>query len=201
MNSRFNHPAALVESDQIGPGTRVWAFAHVMAGAQIGSNCNICDHAFVESGASVGNNVTLKNHVCVWLGVRLEDDVFVGPNVSFTNDRQPRSPRMPQVRGRYERTENWLEPTVVEQGTSIGANATIVPGIRLGRYCMIAAGSVVTSDVPAYALMVGAPARHVADLCRCGQKLAGDYRSTVCQHCGETPLLRCHSSEMEAFAL
>jgi acetyltransferase-like isoleucine patch superfamily enzyme len=201
MSNRFNHPAALVESDQIGPGTRVWAFAHVMAGARIGSNCNICDHAFVESGASVGNNVTLKNHVCVWQGVTLEDDVFVGPHVSFTNDRRPRSPRMPQVRVRYERIANWLEPTVVEQGASIGANATIVPGIRLGRYCMIAAGSVVTSDVAPFALMVGTPARQFGDLCRCGQRLPGDYRSAVCRHCGESPQLRCHSSELEALTL
>jgi acetyltransferase-like isoleucine patch superfamily enzyme len=201
MNSRFNHPAALVESDQIGPGTRVWAFAHVMAGAQIGSNCNICDHAFVESGASVGNNVTLKNNVCVWQGVTLSDDVFVGPNVSFTNDRHPRSPRMPEVRARYERIENWLQPTVVERGASIGANATIVPGVRLGRYCMIAAGAVVTSDVAPFALMVGAPARQIGDLCRCGQQLLGDFRSVACSHCGETPQLRCHPSEMEALTL
>src|SRR4051794_10602280 len=101
MNPPYVHPAALVESDEIGPGTRVWAFAHVMRGARIGANCNICDHAFVESGASIGNNVTLKNNVCVWMGVTLADDVFVGPNVAFTNDRQPRSPRMPQVGPRY----------------------------------------------------------------------------------------------------
>jgi len=198
MTERYFHPAALVESDQIGSGTRVWAFAHVMAGARIGRNCNVGDHAFVETGAVVGDNVTLKNNVCVWLGVTLEDDVFVGPNASFTNDRHPRSPRMPQVRGRYERPEGWLLPTVVERGVSIGANATILPGLRLGRYSMIGAGAVVTADVPPFALVVGSAARQIADLCRCGHKLTGDYRSAKCGECGETPEMRCHPVEMEA---
>ena len=149
----------------------MWAFAHVMRGARIGGNCNLGDHAFVESGATVGNNVTLKNNVCVWMGVTLEDDVFVGPNATFTNDRHPRSPRMPEAAARYESTDRWLSPTVVERGVSIGGNATILPGIRLGRYSMIAAGSIVTADVPPFALMVGAPARLVGHVCRCGQKL------------------------------
>ena len=104
------HPAALVETDDIGAGTRVWAFAHVMRGARVGSNCNVGDHAFVEAGAVVGNNVTLKNNVCVWAGVTLEDDVFVGPNATFTNDRYPRSPRMPEAAARYETPERWLSP-------------------------------------------------------------------------------------------
>ena len=201
MSERYFHPAALVESDQIGPGTRVWAFAHVMRGTQIGSNCNIGDHAFVEAGAVVGDNVTLKNNVCVWLGVTLEDDVFVGPNATFTNDRHPRSPRMPQVRGRYERPDSWMLPTVVERGVSIGANATILPGVRLGRYSMIAAGAVVTEDVPPFALVVGSPARQIGDICRCGQRLSGDFRSATCTHCDETPEMRCHPSELEALTL
>jgi acetyltransferase-like isoleucine patch superfamily enzyme len=195
------HPAALVESDEIGAGTRVWAFAHVMRGARIGERCNIGDHAFVESGAVVGNNVTLKNNVCVWAGVTLDDDVFVGPNATFTNDRHPRSPRMPQAAARYENTDGWLLPTVVERGVSIGANATIVPGVRLGRYCMIAAGSVVTADVPPFALMMGAPARAVGNVCRCGQKLLGDYRATICDACRETPQMRCEQLELETIIL
>jgi acetyltransferase-like isoleucine patch superfamily enzyme len=197
MNPTF-HPASLVESDDIGSGTRVWAFAHVMHGARVGAQCNIGDHAFIEAGAIVGNNVTLKNNVCVWAGVTIEDDVFVGPNATFTNDRHPRSPRMPQVAERYAATERWLLPTVIERGVSIGANATIVPGVRLGRYAMIAAGSIVTSDVPPFALMVGAPARVVGHVCRCGQKLLGEYQTTTCDACGETPQMRCNQLELEA---
>jgi UDP-2-acetamido-3-amino-2,3-dideoxy-glucuronate N-acetyltransferase len=166
MSERYFHPKALVESDQIGAGTRVWAFAHVMPGAQIGTNCNVGDHAFVESGAVVGNNVTLKNNVCVWLGVKLEDDVFVG-----------------------------------ERGVAIGANATILPGVRLGRYSMIAAGSVVTEDVSPFALVVGSPARQIGDMCRCGQRLPGEFRTATCTHCQETPELRCVPADLEAIQL
>jgi UDP-2-acetamido-3-amino-2,3-dideoxy-glucuronate N-acetyltransferase len=201
MSDRYFHPNSLVESDQIGAGTRVWAFAHVMPGAQIGANCNVGDHAFVESGAVVGNNVTLKNNVCVWLGVTLEDDVFVGPNATFTNDRHPRSPRMPQVRDRYKQIDTWMSPTVVERGVAIGANATILPGVRLGRYSMIAAGSVVTQDVPPFALVVGSPARQIGDMCRCGQRLPGEYRTATCTHCQETPELRCVPADLEAIQL
>ena len=113
----------------------------------------------MEAGATVGDNVTIKNNVCVWMGVTLEDDVFVGPNVTFTNDRFPRSGRMPHAGKRYLRREDWLEQTIVERGASIGANATILPGIRVGRYCMVAAGALVTADVPPFALMIGVPAR------------------------------------------
>jgi acetyltransferase-like isoleucine patch superfamily enzyme len=201
MTSSFYHPLALVESDEVGPGTRVWAFAHVMAGARVGGNCNVGDHAFIESGARIGDNVTLKNNVCVWLGITLEDDVFVGPNAVFTNDRFPRSARMPEASQRASRTENWLEGCVVERGASIGANATILPGVRIGRYSMVGAGALVTADVPPFALVVGAPARPIGDLCRCGQRLSGDYRTATCEHCGESPRMRCLDSEMEALAL
>lgn len=201
MSDPYFHPTALVESDQIGSDTRVWAFAHVMAGATVGSRCNLGDHAFVETGAVIGDNVTIKNNVCVWNGVRLEDDVFVGPNVAFTNDRFPRSPRMPQSRERYERIEQWLKQTIVERGTSIGANATILPGIRLGRYSMIGAGAIVTADVPPFAMMIGAPARRIGDVCRCGQRLDGCCRTAICFHCGETPFTRCHEAELDPLKL
>jgi acetyltransferase-like isoleucine patch superfamily enzyme len=201
MGGCYFHPTALVESDQIGEGTRIWAFAHVMPGARVGRNCNLGDHVFVESRASIGNNATIKNNVCIWTGVELGDDVFVGPNVAFTNDRFPRSPRMIQAQERYENSENWLLHTVVEQGASIGANATILPGVRLGRYCMVAAGALVTSDVPQFALVVGSPARIVGELCRCGQRLAGSHRTTTCEHCGETPAARCHPSALEPASL
>jgi len=179
----YAHPTALVESESIGEGTRIWAYAHVLRGARVGANCNIGDHAFIESGAVLGNNITLKNQVCVWEGVTLGDDVFVGPQVAFTNDRYPRSPRMPQVRDRYAEKERWLVRTVVEQGCSIGANATILPGVRLGRYCVVAAGAVVTKDVEPYALMIGAPARRVGTVCICGQPVSSSSAEPRCPQC------------------
>jgi len=181
--SGYVHPTALVESADVGAGTRVWAYAHVLKDARVGDHCNIGDHAFIESGAVVGNNVTLKNHVCVWEGVTLEDDVFVGPQVAFTNDRYPRSPRMPEVRERYACKDSWLVKTLVEQGCSIGANATIVCGVRLGSYCMIAAGAIVTKDVEPFALMAGAPARRVGTVCICGQPLVGPEEADRCSNC------------------
>lgn len=183
MKDVFVHPAALVESQSVGAGTRVWAFAHILAGAQVGTNCNVGDHAFIESGARVGDNVTVKNHVCIWEGVTIEDDCFLGPHVMFTNDPYPRSPRMQEVVERYSQRENWLLPTVVERGCSIGANATILPGIRLGEYSMVAAGAIVTHDVKPYALVVGTPARQVGIVCRCGARIE-DNSSASCTGCG-----------------
>jgi acetyltransferase-like isoleucine patch superfamily enzyme len=184
------HRTALVETEDIGQSTNVWAYAHVMQGAQIGANVNIGDHAFVEGGAKIGNNVTLKNRVCVWEGITIEDDVFVGPCVTFTNDKHPRSPRMQKVQQRYASRDNWLVPTLVRRGCSIGAAATIVPGIELGTFCMVAAGAVVTKNVPAFALVCGSPAKHVADVCSCGQKLNGRFDQATCTHCAETPAER-----------
>lgn len=180
----YVHPTAIVESRSIGARTRIWAFAHVLAGATIGSDCNIGNHAFVEGGATLGNNVTLKNNVCVWEGVVIEDDVFVGPGVSFTNDRYPRSPRMVEAGGRYSNKANWLLRTIVERGCSIGANTTLTPGVTLGRYSLIAAGAVVTQDVPRHALMVGSPARRRGYVCRCGQKLNRSGSMYCCPVCG-----------------
>lgn len=183
MDKVFVHPAALVESQSVGPGTRVWAFAHILAGAKLGANCNVGDHAFIESGACIGNNVTVKNHVCIWDGVTIEDDCFLGPHVMFTNDPYPRSPRMPEAVARYSQRDNWLLPTVVSRGCSIGANATILPGIHLGEYSMIAAGSVVTHDVRPFALVMGAPARQVGVVCRCGARIE-DKSTASCSVCG-----------------
>jgi UDP-2-acetamido-3-amino-2,3-dideoxy-glucuronate N-acetyltransferase len=145
----YKHPQALVESENIGSGTRVWAFAHVLSGAVIGEDCNICDHVFIENDVQVGNRVTIKCGVQLWDGLTLEDDVFVGPNVTFTNDLFPRSKQFP--------TE--FPKTLVRMGASIGANATILPGITIGLNAMIGAGSVVTKDVPHHAVVVGNPAR------------------------------------------
>ena len=147
----FVHPRALCESDDIGAGTRVWAFAHVLPGARIGRDCNVCDGVFIEGDVVVGDRCTIKCGVQLWDGVRLGDDVFVGPNATFSNDPFPRSRRQPE---RYA-------ATVVEDGASIGANATLLPGLRIGRGAMIGAGAVITRSVPANAIVVGNPARIV----------------------------------------
>lgn len=145
----FTHPNALCESTQIGPGTRVWAFAHVLPNARIGGDCNICDHVFIENDVVIGDRVTIKCGVQVWDGVEIEDDVFIGPNVTFTNDIFPRSKQYPEAFGR----------TRIRAGASLGANSTILPGITIGRNAMIGAGAVVTRSVPPNAIVVGNPAR------------------------------------------
>lgn len=145
----FIHERALCESDTVGDRTRVWAFAHILPGAVIGEDCNICDGVFVEGDVVVGDRVTVKCGVQLWDGVTLEDDVFVGPNATFTNDAFPRSREHPEEYAR----------TLVQRGASIGANATILPGITIGASAMVGAGSVVTRDVPPYAIVVGNPAR------------------------------------------
>lgn len=145
----FVHEKGLCESTNIGEGTRIWAFAHVLPGATIGAGCNICDGVFVENDVKLGDNVTVKCGVQIWDGVTLENNVFVGPNATFTNDMRPRSKVYPEAFLR----------TVVEVGASIGANATILPGVRIGRNAMIGAGAVVTRSVPPNAIVVGNPAK------------------------------------------
>lgn len=147
--SPFVHPQGICESDTVGDLTRIWAFAHVLPGARIGMDCNVCDHVLVENDVVVGDRVTIKSGVQLWDGVRLGDDVFVGPNVTFANDRFPRSKKYP---------EEFLQ-TVVADGASLGAGAVILPGVRIGRNAMVGAGAVVTKDVPANAVVVGNPAR------------------------------------------
>lgn len=163
------HPLALCESAQVGPGTRVWAFAQVMKGAIIGQNCNIGGHAYIEAGARIGDRVTIKNQALIWNGVTLEDDVFVGPGVTFTNDRYPRSPRMEEVRERYADEGRWLLKTHVGRGASLSARCTILPGTSIGRFAVVGAGALVTHDVPDYALVIGVPGRIVGRVCLCGK--------------------------------
>jgi acetyltransferase-like isoleucine patch superfamily enzyme len=183
MNKIFIHSSAIVETTQIGEGTRIWAYTHVMRDVAIGADCNVGDHCFIESGATIGNRVTIKNGNMVWEGVQLEDGVFVGPLVVFTNDLYPRSPRLPQVRERYA-GRGWLKPTVIQQGASLGAGAVILAGITLGEFCMVGAGSIVNRSLPAYALAVGSPARRRGWVCQCGQPLVFSNGAGACARCG-----------------
>ncbi len=170
------HALALCESDEVGQGTRVWAFAHVMHGARVGARCNLGEGVFVESGVTVGNDVTVKNGVALYGGVTLEDDVFIGPNAVFTNDLRPRS-------GVYKKPAGKFLTTRVARGASIGANATIVCGVTIGSYAMVGAGAVVTRDVAPHTLVVGVPARATGWVCACGEKLATKGTVFVCE-CG-----------------
>jgi len=161
--SVFLHEHALVETDQIGPRTRVWAFAHVMEGARVGADCNVCDHSFIETGAVLGDRVVVKNHVFVCDKVSIEDDVFLGPHATFTNDRVPRAA--------FKSPPEAFLPTLVKRGASLGANCTILCGVTVGEGALVAAGSVVIRDVPAYAVVVGNPARRTSWACACGERL------------------------------
>lgn len=160
----------------IGPGTRIWAFAHVLSGARIGAECNICDQVFIENDVRLGDRVTVKCAVQLWDGLTVEDDCFIGPNATFTNDQHPRSKQYP---------EQFLK-TVLKTGCSIGANATILPGLTIGRWAMIGAGSVVTRDVPDFGLVVGNPARWKGWVCRCAQKLENNVSGTALCKCGRS---------------
>ena len=142
------HPSSDVQTSHIGGGTRIWQFCVVLASARIGADCNICSHVFIENDVVIGDRVTVKNGVQIWDGIRISDDVFIGPNVTFTNDPFPRSRRVPAT----------FPVTTVGKGASIGASATILPGIAIGRGAMIGAGAVVTRDVPDNAVVMGNPA-------------------------------------------
>lgn len=149
VREHFQHPNAIVESKAIGSGSRLWAFVHVLPGAVVGADCNICDHVFIEDDVIIGDRVTVKCGVQLWNGLRLEDDVFVGPNATFTNDPFPRSKVYP----------SHFQQTRICRGASIGANATILPGLTIGPGAMVGAGAVVTRDVPRGAIVQGNPAR------------------------------------------
>lgn len=145
----FIHPNALVEARNIGAGSRVWAFAHILTGAVIGVDANICDHVFIENGVRIGDRVTVKSGVQLWDGITIEDDVFIGPNATFTNDAFPRS----------KVARKSLPPITIRHHASVGANATVLPAVTIGSYAMVGAGAVVTRDVPPYAIVAGSPAR------------------------------------------
>ena len=173
----FAHESSYIDDGAIiGNGTKIWHFSHVMPGAVIGERCNLGQNVVVMPGTKIGNNVKIQNNVSIYEGVELEDDVFCGPSCVFTNVMNPRS-HVPR-KSEYRRT-------LVKRGGSIGANATIICGITLGEYAFIGAGAVVTSDVPAYGLMVGVPARRVGWMCQCGERLPDSGEGT-CAACGST---------------
>ena len=176
----YRHPKAFVESEHIGERTRVWAFAHVLPGAKVGAECNICDHTFIENDVIVGDRVTIKNGVQLWDGVRLEDDVFIGPNVTFTNDKTPRSLQHPDE----------YTPLIVRKGASIGANATLLPGITIGQHAMVGAGTVVTQSVPPFAVVVGNPARIVRYTDRVGSPARTPSRKILSESSVDTLRVR-----------
>ena len=157
----FVHQSAICESADIGKGTRIWAFVHILKNAKIGNDCNVGDYCFIENDVVIGSRVTIKNGISVWDGITIEDDVFLGPNCVLTNDLYPRS--------KIYHSENVR--THIKQGASIGANATIICGITLGKYCMIGAGAIVTKSVPDFAVVTGNPARFKYWISKTGEKL------------------------------
>ena len=161
-----------------------------MSGATVGCECNIGDHTFIEDGAVVGNRVTLKNGVMVWEGVTLHDDVFVGPGVIFTNDRYPRSLRMPEIVALGRSAMTVITPTVVERGASIGAGVILIAGVTVGAFAMVAAGALVTKDVAPHRLVVGNPARPAGWVCICGRPAQSDKS---CSECGRRWRVECDS--------
>jgi acetyltransferase-like isoleucine patch superfamily enzyme len=148
------HPLSDVQTTNIGEGTRIWQFCVVLERAAIGANCNICAHVLIENDVMIGNNVTIKSGVQLWDGLRIEDNVFIGPNATFANDLFPRSRVYPDQ----------LLQTVVKSGASIGANATILPGVTIGENAMVGAGSVVTKDVESGVVVIGNPAKFVRNV-------------------------------------
>lgn len=179
MAKYFVHPSSFVDDGaEIGDDTKIWHFSHVMSGSRVGRRCNIGQNVVISPDVVIGDNVKIQNNVSVYTGVILEDDVFCGPSMVFTNVINPRS-HVPR-RNEYQRT-------LVKQGASLGANSTILCGHTIGRYAFVAAGAVVTRDVPDHALVVGNPARVTGWMCHCGVKLAsGAARPTAvrCQACG-----------------
>lgn len=170
--AEFIHESSYVDDGAvIGDGTKVWHFCHIQSNAVIGKNCTLGQNVNVSENVKIGNNVKIQNNVSVYEGVTLEDGVFCGPSCVFTNDMFPRSETRPEEYAK----------TLVKEGASLGANSTVVCGVTVGRYALIAAGAVVTADVPDHALMMGVPARQRGYVCKCGRTLDEEYRCTSCE--------------------
>lgn len=180
MNDFFVHESSYVDEDvEIGTGTKVWYFCHIQKGARIGKNCSLGQNVNISNNVRIGNGVKIQNNVAVYEGVEIEDDVFCGPSCVFTNDLTPRA-KYPKGRENYKKT-------LIRKGASIGANATIVCGHTVGAWALIGAGAVVSSDVPAHALMLGVPARRRGWVCECGELLKDDLKCAACgRHYAET---------------
>ena len=170
----FIHPNSIIDTKDIGKNTRIWAFVHILKDVRIGTNCNICDHCFIEGNVFIGNNVTIKSGVYLWDGITIEDNVFIGPNVVFTNDKKPRSKVYP---------DKYLK-TIIKESASLGANSTILPGIIIGKYSMIGAGSVVTKNVDDFTLVTGNPAFFKSFICKCTEEIKFKNNLYNCS-CGE----------------
>ncbi|MCI9134222.1 MAG: N-acetyltransferase [Lachnospiraceae bacterium] len=174
MNHYFVHQTSIVDEDvEIGEGTKIWHYSHIQRGARIGCNCSLGQNVNISNQVKVGNGVKIQNNVSVYEGVQLDDYVFCGPSMVFTNDLTPRA--------RYPKGHLGYLPTLIRHDATLGANCTIVCGHTIGEYAMIAAGAVVTKDVPAHALMAGVPAKQIGWVCKCGQVLHTDLS---CPDCG-----------------
>ena len=174
MGDYFVHPTSIIDDDvQIGEGTKIWHFSHIQSGARIGKKCSFGQNVNVSNNVRIGDGCKVQNNVSLYEGVELEDYVFCGPSCVFTNDLTPRA--------KYPKGHAGYKKTIVEEGASIGANATVVCGHRIGRWALIGAGAVVTTNVPAHALMLGVPARKRGWVCECGALLSG---ALVCETCG-----------------
>jgi len=173
----FAHETSQIdEGCVIGEGTKIWHFSHVMAGAVVGERCNIGQNVVISPGVALGNGVKVQNNVSVYTGVVCEDDVFLGPSCVFTNVINPRA---------FISRKDEFRRTLVKRGASIGANATVVCGHTVGKYAMVGAGSVVTKDVPDYALAYGVPAKCIGYVCRCGERISFEGGQAICQACGK----------------
>lgn len=173
--SIYKHPTSDIQTQKIGENTKIWQFVVILKNAEIGNNCNICSHCFIENDVKLGNNVTIKCGVFIWDGIYIKDNVFVGPNVTFVNDHIPRSKQYPDK----------FMTTTINEGASIGANATLLGGLNIGKYALIGAGSVITKNVPDYTLWYGNPAVFKGYVCKCGDQLNDNL---ICNKCNLTYL-------------
>ena len=178
MSEYFVHESSYVDENvKIGQGTKIWHFSHIQSGAVIGNNCSFGQNVNVSNNVKIGNGVKVQNNVAIYEGVELEDYVFCGPSMVFTNDLTPRA--------KYPKGSVGYKKTLLKEGATVGANATIVCGHTIGKWAMIAAGAVVTKDVPDYALVYGNPARLKSYVCQCGKKLTKSNEYYVCSECGK----------------